>query len=111
MPVGSVPTLLNPACCSNALLRGSMEPADCTSLRQVETCALHKARAGFSPRPDAEAGGWGGGDLCLESLFLSPSRMAKLSGVCGHCHKNCSNNCTFVGSSAHLHVVSALGLL
>lgn len=50
-----------------------------------------------------------GGDLCLESHFLSPSWMAKLSGVCEHCHKNCSNNCTFVRSSAHLHVVCALG--
>lgn len=31
--------------CPNALPRWSMEPADCTSLRQVEACALHKARA------------------------------------------------------------------
>lgn len=30
---------------TNFLLRGSMESADCASLRQVETCALHKARA------------------------------------------------------------------
>lgn len=36
-----------------------------------------------------------GGDLCLESPFLSPSWMAKMSGVCGHCCNNCSNNCTF----------------
>lgn len=28
----------------NALLRWSMEPADCTSLRQVEAGALHKAK-------------------------------------------------------------------
>lgn len=30
---------------ANFLLRGNMESADCTSLRQVETCAPHKARA------------------------------------------------------------------
>lgn len=64
MPVGSVPTLLNPACCSKALLRGSMEPADCTSLRQVETCALHKARAGFSPRPVRGWGRWSQDPAC-----------------------------------------------
>lgn len=44
-------------------------------------------------RPDAE--GRGGGDLCLESPLLSPSWMAKMSGVCGHCYDNCSNNWMF----------------
>lgn len=65
MSLGSVPSshprspvlfrpdasLLMPA---NPLLRGSVEPAGCTSLTQVGTCALHRARAGvfgFSPRP------------------------------------------------------------
>lgn len=67
----------------NALLRWSMEPADCTSLRQVEAGALHKAKTDeWLSDIQVQASGVGGGvsqdPACSVPSFLSLVLMCAL---------------------------------
>lgn len=99
MPVGSVPTsqprtpvllrlgasLLTSA---DSLLRESMEPADCASLRQVETCALHKARADVLDSVPGQQEGirWSKDTACsvspVDCVFCKCSRASPPVGFC-----------------------------
>lgn len=54
----------------NVLLRWSMEPVDCTSLRRVEACALHKAKTDeWLSGIQVEASGVGVGGLRIQPVL------------------------------------------